>query len=222
MLERSDIEMFAIAAKPYYTDRLAYHNWHHAALVMRSVEVISNKINERQRSHLAVGALHVAAAWHDAGYEDDHIKLGFATKEHYSSHLASEFLRTQHIPSDFIDTVSNAILGTIHDADRETNEALVLHRADIRNLGWIYSVFRDNTVNLWFEESQLKGECPSWQQWIDQTSHFITWSIEEAEREFSRLGIDLGGPMSFDTLAERNRTMLLREAEPTHVIGNLS
>lgn len=213
MIDASKIEEFSLAAQHYYSDRLPYHNWSHAVAVMEEVDKLSERLSRRTR-RLARGALHIAAAWHDAGFHEDHTKLGFETKEHYSAALAEHYLKAQGADDSTRKVVRVAILGTIHSAERPSINAVILHRADVANIGDTYKNFLAANIKLWHEHSLLNGTPVSWADHQRSSARFVEFSAQESLRELPRLGEPIGQPDSYDTNARRNAQLLLQEPQP--------
>ena len=64
-----------LSAKEYYSPELPYHNWQHALDVMKAGQELLDRVSGRGMvADKAVIA--IAAAWHDAGYHEDHTALG--------------------------------------------------------------------------------------------------------------------------------------------------
>ncbi len=160
-----------------------------------------------------MGVLAVAAAWHDAGFVKDHTTQGFNTKEQYSAHLAEQFLKEYGEPPEFIDTVTRAIVGTTHNVEREDVHALVLHAADIANIGGPYVQFYRKSSLLYKEAGQF-GETMSWLEWTRQGIKLVEGLVHEAGNELPRIGELTVGITSFPERALRNSRHLLKESRP--------
>lgn len=213
MLDPNKIDEYSLAARDYYSDRLPYHNWSHAAAVMEKVDELSERVGRRTR-RLARGALHVAAAWHDAGFHEDHTRKGYETKEHYSAALAERYLKAQKVDEACRKIVRVAILGTIHGVERTNINALILHRADVANIGDTYENFLEANVKLWHEHGIMNGVPVSWTDHQQSSVRFVDFSAHEAEQELPRLGEPVGLLGSYDTNARRNAQLLLQEPQP--------
>lgn len=207
MLDAHQVEDLALAAKPYYSDEIEYHNWSHAEAVLSDVKILADRVMGRG-IHLSREALAIAAAWHDAGYHENHERLGFSTKEHYSAQLADDFLISEAVHFETRTIVKRAILGTIHGAHREGIHGLILHRADISNVGGPYADFLAKTTALWQEHETMTGQRTLWSKHVEGTQKFIAFSIKEALEELPILGETVGENDSFDTVARNNSLSL--------------
>lgn len=203
---------FIQAAEPHYTYDLAYHNWDHAQAVMRDVSDLIDRAG-RRGIVLSKQALIVAAAWHDAGFHEDHIALGFPTKEHYSAFLLDEYLKDKDVSDQEKQFMRDAILGTIHNSPRETLDTLALHRADVANIGGEYNGFLVINKAIWKENQYLRGETIPFHEHAQSTRAFVRSIIDEAIRELPRLGEPIQQLGSFDVRAEENSLLLLAEPE---------
>jgi predicted metal-dependent HD superfamily phosphohydrolase len=199
-------------ARRHYDDRLAYHNWQHAQDVMEDAYDLGNRVASRG-IEVDMGVLAVAAAWHDAGYIEDHTIVGFETKEHYSAYLAETFLRSKKEDELFIQAVVRAILGTIHHGDRRDMNALVLHRADIANIGGPYRNFYRKST-LVHRELGSFGVQATWPEWVRTGGLLIENLIEESLDELPRLGEPITGEMAFPIRARANSRLLLQTSKP--------
>jgi hypothetical protein len=176
------IEYSSAAAKHYTTD-YAYHNWNHALSVASGTEIIAGKL-EAKGLVIAKGALAVAAAWHDAGYHEDHTSKGFATKEAYSAASLEEYLSGKTVGEWERSMMLQSITATwAHYPDPRTPYELIMHRADIANIGGPTDEFIDNSLNLWRETQYISGKKISWQKYVDSASNFIQLTYTEHDTE---------------------------------------
>ena len=213
MIDSQQVETYSRAAKAHYSDTLAYHNWSHAEAVMRDVNVLVDRAGERGII-LARNALVIATAWHDAGFHEDHIQKGFVTKEHYSAHLLEEYIADKPVDYATRFLMCEAILGTIHGFERETLNTLVLHRADVANIGGPYDEFYKISVALWQENMRLTGKEISWTDFIHSSEGYIRMIAKEAQVELPRLGEPIGEDGSYDIQALINAQRLQTEPAP--------
>ena len=79
-------------ARALYSDALPYHNFDHIQDTLQSAAMV---VERCQEEHIRIDAevVYFALLFHDAGYQDDHLARGFATKERYSAALAEPILR---------------------------------------------------------------------------------------------------------------------------------
>lgn len=213
MIQLEDVGKFVEAAQSHYTYDLEYHNWGHAKAVMEGVDELVERAAHRDIK-LARNALQVAAAWHDAGFHEDHTRFGFPTKEHYSAFLLNEYLADKPVSDEDKQLMNDAILGTIHNATRASLDTLALHRADIANIGGPYPLFLKNNIALWKEQAYFTGTLPVWSKSVASLRGFVEGLIKEAEIEMPRLGEPIGENDSFDVQALQNVERLEQEPQP--------
>ena len=103
-------------ASAMYRSKLPYHNFGHAITVTRYAERIVEKC-KREGVPLDEKVVYYALIFHDAGYHEDHLALGFETKEAYSAHLSEHALRDYGVDEETINKVKIAILATHVDAN---------------------------------------------------------------------------------------------------------
>ena len=179
---------------------------------MQQVDILSKRVQLRQLN-VARGALHIAAAWHDAGFHRDHAELGFEAKEHYSVSLAEAYLAKHSVDKRTRGIVKVAILGTIHGSQRPDLNAVVLHRADIANIGGNYPGFLSSNIKLWHEARIFNPEL-SWDDWRESSISFAAFAAREARDELPRIGEPVSAPGAYDLNALRNGERLRSETAP--------
>ena len=174
---------YATAAERHYRPDYPYHNWNHALSVVSGIEAISTKL-ERRGLTIAKGALAVAAAWHDAGYHEDHRAKGFATKEAYSAALLDDYLTDKPVGEWERDMMLSAISATFaHHPEMRTPYDLILHRADIANIGGPTSEFLENSHLLWSESRLITGKPIAWIEHVHHAAQFIRSTALEHDHE---------------------------------------
>ncbi len=121
---------FCMRAEAHYSGEMPYHNWEHARDVMANA-VTLGRMAQSNGLLVDIDRLQVAAAWHDAGYHQDHALLGYSTKEAYSANLADENL--PELAPDDIDIIHGSIMDTIVGGHRRRTqtEGILLHFADV-------------------------------------------------------------------------------------------
>ena len=67
---------------------------------------------------------------------------------------------------------------------------LILHRADIANIGGPTDEFIDNSLSLWAETQHISGKKLSWQKYVDGASSFIQLTYTEHDSESLQNFID--------------------------------
>ncbi len=161
IIHDKEIERTAAAM---YEPKLPYHNFGHALTVARYAEGIVEKC-EREGVALDEQAVYYALIFHDAGYYENHLMLGFDTKEAYSADLAEHALRDYGINEERIKIIKAAILCTHVDAHCSTNEDKAVRAADLSGLAAEYKVFKLNAVRLMDEQEFMTGEKIAWEDW---------------------------------------------------------
>ena len=202
------------AAKEFYSPDLPYHNWDHARDAVRDAEALNSRLQRRTGRIVGGGVLMVTLAWHDTGFHEDHIKLGFQTKEQYSAHLVREYLESVGAPESFIVLVESGIAATEQGAERTTDLELLSRAADVRNVGDIFQRFVSSNLKLRAEKETLTGIKVPWDEWVNGTQDYVDLLVEESQRELPLLGESTGAFMSFDTRARENMARLANTPEP--------
>lgn len=147
-----------------YDDGLHYHNFDH---VLRVIDAGARMLEQCRKEGVEIDeeAVYYAILLHDAGFNEDHVAKGFASKEAYSAHLADQLLTEMGVDADVIGTVHTAILGTHVDAHCLSNEDKLVRFADLWGLAADYEQFKLDTVNLKLESEMLGGRRISWDDW---------------------------------------------------------
>lgn len=171
-------------AKPFYNTELPYHNWNHAVEVMRATEKWAVESRRFENDKEIRDFLLVAAAWHDAGHDHD-IPARFKSKEAYSVHLMGQTIGDSLSDFEF-EELEEAILGTRFGIERESDIALLLHYADINNIGGEYDDFKSHNALLWEERGR-----PEWAIWLDDNDTVIRQLAKEAHTELPLIGGNL-------------------------------
>lgn len=199
------IQELADCAKPFYDNELAYHGWPHAEQVMADTSRIIHEmgaLSENIDENLAL----LSAAWHDAGHEDSQVDE-FESKEHYAVFLVRRELGREL--GDDIEIVERAILATRFGVERTKPEEIILHYADVANMGYAYDEFIQFTVKLWREYGS-----PEWGKFVERGSKVILQTADEAERELPIIGLPIDTPSSFPVMARANVARLQTETGP--------
>lgn len=192
-------------AKPFYDDDLPYHGWPHAEQVMRDSSRIIREMGHYSL-HVDEGLVLVAAAWHDAGHEDAQAD-NFESREHYAVWLAK-----QHIGPDLGDdfeVIERAIMATRFGVERTQAEEIILHYADLANVGYEYDAFFECSTRLWREYGS-----PEWSKFVEKGSRVILQTADEAERELPLIGLPIDALSSFPARARANVARLQTEMGP--------
>lgn len=139
-------------AQTYYSD-LPYHNFFH---VTETLVIASRLAGECEANGVAVDrrALTMATLFHDAGYHEDHLALGFKNKEEYSASIFRIKADEYGLTAAEAITANNAILSTQLGHNPETTEDKILVRSDLDNVVGDYEGFISKT-NLLRSEAKL-------------------------------------------------------------------
>jgi predicted metal-dependent HD superfamily phosphohydrolase len=167
-------------AEAYYDSRLHYHNFQHVLDTL----AFGNKILKDCYSEnvpLNKNIVYLAILFHDAGYFEDHQRLGFETKEKYSANLAESVLVRENYPQLEVEAIKNAIISTEKDATFETAEQQAVRAADLFGMAESYDIFLLNNIKLKKEHEYLNKSRVSWDAWkkvsVDVVKDFITPDI---------------------------------------------
>ncbi|MGQ0658666.1 MAG: hypothetical protein ACT4NU_11340 [Chromatiales bacterium] len=205
---RRDEALEAHAAR-LYGEALPYHNFRHALeAVCVGAEIVARcrtegvPIDER--------VVYYALLFHDAGYHEDHVAMGHATKEDYSAALAAAVLRERGAPDDTIKEVVAAILATHRDAVFVTTEQKAVRAADLAGLAANYERFRTNSENLKTEWELLHKRSISWCEWISRATGVIEFVLTQDIRLTQHYADPLGGS-AFHNRTRANLERLRRE-----------
>ncbi len=181
-------------AESLYDPKLAYHNFNHIHYVFAAADDIIERCR-RNRVELDENVVYLALLFHDAGFIEDHVAMGFNSKEAYSARIAERILDEHDYEEEFIRKVSQAIIKTHCDERCDTNEDRAVKRADLSGLADSYQVFLDNAILLKQEYELLHGRKISWDDWktqaIDRLLLFLSDTLELTDEEFDGNGESL-------------------------------
>jgi hypothetical protein len=217
--ETDEWRQLALPAQEFYTDELAYHNWYHALDVAAAVVDLAARC-EARGMRLNVGMLAVAAAWHDAGFQEDHKRWGYDTKEQYSAALLHDFLSRKKVEPIFVSHAQAAILGTTHKHERLTSDTLALHRADIANFGYNYDLFGRHTLNL-LQEARRYDPTLTFELWKSRVNGLIEFVVQESIAELPNLGEPVQTAGSYDRIAAHNGTLFALESSESTMMTRI-
>ena len=195
--------------KTLYNPELSYHNFQHVINTLYfGTEIIQDCLKENIPVNAKV--VYLAILFHDAGYFEDHIGLGFKTKEAYSAALAEKTLTKENYSSPEIYEIKNAILSTEKNASFESAEQQVVRAADLSGMAADYNTFLINSINLKNEYEFLSGSKISWENWktatISTVEEYISSEIPLTEYFKKR-----GGESPFEKGVRKNLRRLHRE-----------
>ncbi|MEX2524668.1 MAG: HD domain-containing protein [Gammaproteobacteria bacterium] len=207
MKKKADIEKRAAAL---YDDRLPYHNFDHVMRVLAAGKELMEKCR-RGNIPFDEEAVHYAILLHDAGFHEDHVALGFDSKEAYSADLARDLLNELAVPKSVIDKVVSAILCTHVDGYCRTVEDKIVRQADISGMGSDYEQFREDAVNLKQELELLSGKQISWEEWKTQAKERINLYLREDTGLVSKDYDAHGAPVFHNRVRENLKAMMSDE-----------
>ena len=136
-----------LIAKDHYEPRLHYHNFQH---VLDTLAFGSKILKDCHSENVPLNKniVYLAILFHDAGYFEDHQRLGFETKEKYSANLAENVLLREDYPQLEIEAIKNAIISTEKNATFETAEQQAVRAADLFGMAESYDIFLLNNIKL--------------------------------------------------------------------------
>lgn len=173
--------------------KLPYHNPDHMKDVMEAVgelvELLPDDSYPRVITPWQKDLLALAAAWHDAGFDDDEARA-YPTKEEYAIALMKEDIKSNKI--DLTDReiafLDRAIRGTIMVPalkQRGTREAKLLHHADMAYMTADWETFWRG-AEAFHDEEYPKT---SWKGFQQLEADFLLQYIESLGDDFQSLGI---------------------------------
>lgn len=178
-------------ASKCYPD-LPYHNVQHMKDVMEAVGELVKLLPDsypRVITPWQKDLLVLAAAWHDAGFDDDKARA-YPTKEDYAIALMKEDIKSNKI--DLTDReiafLDRAIRGTIMVPalkQRDTPEAKLLHHADMAYMTADWETFWRGAEAFHDEEHPDM----SWEKFQKFEADFLLQYIESLGDDFQSLGI---------------------------------
>lgn len=215
---KPDLEQ--VAASLYGS--LPYHNFEHVRFTLRAAQRLIHRAHAEGIT-IDSEVVYLALLFHDAGYESDHLALGFATKEAYSAALARQHLAAHGYPPSLLHRVEAAILSTHRDGSFHTPEQKAVRAADLSGLAAPYAVFRGNAELLRLEWQQLTGESIAWEAWVPKVINALKLYIGQRIR-LTRYYADAEGRSVFHIRSLRNLQRLAAEApsqETTSALASL-
>lgn len=166
------------AAAALYDTRLPYHNFSH---VLEALAMARELVERCREADIDVdpGVIYPAILFHDAGYHEDHSRLGYDSKEQYSAVLAGHVLPDYGYGNTQIKAIQQAILSTQCGVPCTTLEGRIVRAADLAGLATSYRLFLQNAMRLWREEIILSGKEVSWEKWRDQAVNTLDQFLAE-------------------------------------------
>ncbi len=209
-----DVEAIKQAAAALYSSSLPYHNFSHALAVVKEAEHIVTKCRA-EGVPVDGDVVMLAALFHDAGFHDDHGRLGFASKEAYSAELARRELRKYGATPQIVEQVCDAILSTHCDGVCRNNESKAVRAADLAGLAADYKVFKRNTVRLKQEHELLSETHSQWLEWRDAAIARVSLFLRQ-DLNLTRDYFDAEGHSVFHRRTRENLRRL--QADPSDAV----
>jgi predicted metal-dependent HD superfamily phosphohydrolase len=206
-----DKEIEKIASQ-MYDPKMPYHNFGHAVTVTRHAERIIDKCR-KEGVPLDEKVVYYALIFHDAGYHEDHVALGFDTKEAYSAELARKALVDHGVDEATIAKVESAILCTHVDAVCESNEDKAVRASDLSGLVADYATFKLNAIRLKDEHELMNGNRVPWDEWKLGVKKNLDLFLRE-HLELTRDYFDENGESVFHKQTRENLKILLADDSP--------
>ena len=192
-------------ASGYYIN-LPYHNFKHALKVMK----YARQLIKRYRKKIDEIAICHATLFHDAGYHQNHKRLGFQTKEHLSAAIAEKELRKFGYSKQHIAKVKKLILITRKEARARTPEEKVLRASDLEGIKGKYKDFVKENRLLRKEYALLTGKKVTLKEWKQMTknmlSHYLSQKIKLTPYYYDKKGRSL-----FHERARKNIELFISE-----------
>ena len=193
-----------------YSAELTYHNFQHAIDTIRAAEHITTTcIEEGIRVNHRV--VYFALLFHDAGFLEDHLALGFSTKEAYSAELAANRLGERGESQITIEKVVAAILSTHKDASFVTVEQKAVRAAALSSLAANYDVFLKNSTDLKAEYELINDTSISRRSWVDSVRKSVQVYLAQEIRLTSDY-VNEHGESAFHQAVRQNLERIIVEA----------
>jgi hypothetical protein len=197
------------AAAELYSDQMPYHSFNHVLGTLAAGAVLVERCL-KEGVPINGEVVYYALLFHDAGYHENHVSMGFTSKEEYSAHLAVQCLRAEAIPEDTINRVVAAILSTQRDAQFTTNEEKAVRAADLAGLASDYETFRSNVEKLHQECEMLTGRRVAWDEWKTSVKETISFYLSQ-EIRLTQSDASVDSAAIFHARANQNLSRLLSE-----------
>lgn len=196
-------------ARALYSATLPYHNFDHIQDTLQA----AGKVIERCRQEnirIDTEVVYYALLFHDAGYQDDHLAHGFASKERYSVALAEPILRRHGVNATQLEKTVAAILATERDAVCISAEQKAVRAADLSGLAADYPRFLHSSMRLKHEHELLYQRSLSWAEWQTNSAQVLGHYLTQEIRLTSYFH-DGSGESSFHRAVRANLNRLLAE-----------
>lgn len=195
-------------ASRFYNPKLPYHNFGHVVTVVRESEKMLDMCRQ-EGIEVDEKIVYYALLFHDAGYDEDHVSLGFDSKEAYSAELAEQVLKERGMDGELIKRIKTAIMSTHVDAKCTCVEDKIVRAADLSELAAEYKVFKKNTLDLKQELETSSNRVITWEEWkqlaVDRIELFLREDMEVTSNYLNN------GESSFHKNARANLTALMAD-----------
>jgi hypothetical protein len=209
-LRDPDLEARAAAL---YSNTLPYHNFDHIQETLAAATIIAERC-QTEHIRLDTKVVYYALLFHDAGYQDDHKSLGFATKEAYSAKLADDVLTEFAVPSAVIRKTIAAILATERDGNFISAEQKAVRAADLSGMAADYPEFLTKSLRLKREFEIINGKAIHWRGWQENSSEVLGFYLAQDIRLTSYFHNESGESEFHTALRENIRRLLAEVSEP--------
>jgi predicted metal-dependent HD superfamily phosphohydrolase len=197
-------------AETLYDERMPYHNFDHVRFTLRAAARLVKRAHT-EGVKVDGEIVYLALLFHDAGYHEDHVALGYPTKEAYSAALAMQHLAAAGYAKSILHRVEAAILSTHRDATFHTPEQKAVRAADLSGLAAPYAIFRANAERLRVEWQMMSGSDVSWPAWVPRVIVALRLYLQQNIR-LTRYYSDHSGRSIFHLRSSRNLHRLAAEA----------
>ena len=211
MIDRIRDEALETKARALYSDALPYHNFAHIQDTLESADTIVLRC-QQENIRIDAKVVYFALLFHDAGYHEDHIALGYQNKELYSVALASPILDYHCVPAGFVKKVGKAILATERNARFVSAEHKAVRAADLAGLAAEYDRFLQSSLKLKREFEVLHEKSISWSSWQTVSQDVVGFYLSQEIRLTSYFH-DENGESAFHKAVRENLARLLDERE---------
>ncbi len=210
-MERIRDEALETKARALYNDALPYHNFTHIQDTLASANTILQRCRE-ENIRINADVVYFALLFHDAGYHEDHIALGYENKELYSVALAVPILEDHGVPAGLVKKAGEAILATERNARFVSAEHKAVRAADLAGLAAEYGLFLQSSLKLKREFEVLHKKAINWPSW-QSVSHEVVGFYLSQEIRLTSYFHDENGESAFHKAVRENLDRLMSEQE---------
>lgn len=196
-----------------YSPKLPYHNFDHVQETLTAAATIAARCKV-ENIHLDTSVVYYALLFHDAGYAENHVELGFVNKEAYSAKLADDVLAELAVGQAVRERTGAAILATERDATFVSAEQKAVRAADLSGMAADYPEFLVKSLKLKREFEVLHGSAIDWPSWQVNSSEVLNFYLAQEIKLTSFFHDDKGESQFHSALRENIRLLLAEETEP--------